>query len=416
MTNKNLVERSLKAVWNPCSQMKQYETLPLIPINRGKGVWLYDFNDRRYLDAISSWWVNLFGHTNPKIALDFNYSQSPELKETSFNQISDKIVLVDAINHALSEEMEKNDKMVIFGEDVADPKGGVFTATRGLTNKFGKERVFNSPLAEASIIGTAIGMAFTGWKPVTEIQFADYIWPAFMQIRNELATMRYRSNNMWNCPVVIRVPVGGYIHGALCHSQSIDGYFMHLPGIRIAYPSNASDAKGLLKAACRMDDPVIFMEHKGIYRQGFASSPEPDENYILPFGKANIVQEGEALTIITWGAMVQKSIEAVKKENIDPGIVEIIDLRTLNPLDQETIKISVKKTGKVLVVHEDNLTNGPGAEIAAIIADKYFEDLDGPVKRVASADSHVPFNWFLEDEVLLQTKDIQYVLKELLEY
>jgi len=361
-------------------------------------------------------WAEEQAHPPASSALDFNYSQSPELKETSFNEISDKIVLVDAINHALSEEMEKNDKMVIFGEDVADPKGGVFTATRGLTNKFGKNRVFNSPLAEASIIGTAIGMACTGWKPVTEIQFADYIWPAFMQIRNELASMRYRSNNMWNCPVVIRVPVGGYIHGGLCHSQSIDGYFMHLPGIRIAYPSNASDAKGLLKAACRMDDPVIFMEHKGIYRQGFASSPEPDENYILPFGKANIVQEGEVLTIITWGAMVQKSIEAVKKENIAPGIVEIIDLRTLNPLDQETIEISVKKTGKVLVVHEDNLTNGPGAEIAAIIADKYFEDLDGPVKRVASADSHVPFNWFLEDEVLLQTKDIQSVLKELLEY
>ena len=165
-----------------------------------------------------------------------------------------------------------------------------------------------------------------------------------------------------------------------------------------------------------MDDPVIFMEHKGIYRQGFASSPEPDEDYILPFGKAKIVQEGEVLTIITWGAMVQKSIEAVKKENISPGIVEIIDLRTLNPLDQETIEISVKKTGKVLIVHEDYLTNGPGAEISAIIADKYFEDLDGPVKRVASADSHVPFNWFLEDEVLLQTKNIQTVLKELLEY
>ena len=361
-------------------------------------------------------WAENQDHPAPSTALDFNYSTEPPLAETPFNKISDKIVMVDAINHALSEEMERNNKMVMFGEDIADPKGGVFTATRGLTNKFGKKRVFNSPLAEASIVGTAIGMACSGWKPVIEIQFADYIWPAFMQIRNELASMRYRSNNMWNCPVVLRVPVGGYIHGGLCHSQSIDGYFMHMPGIRIAYPSNAADAKGLLKAACRMDDPVIFMEHKGLYRQGFASSAEPDKDYILPFGQAKVVQEGTVLTILTWGAMVQKSIEAVKKEKIEEGIVEIIDLRTLNPLDEETIGTSVHKTGKVLVVHEDNLTNGPGAEIAAIVADRYFEDLDGPVKRVASADSHVPFNWFLEEEVLLQTKNIQFVLKELLEY
>ena len=361
-------------------------------------------------------WAEKQDHPAPSTALDFNYSTEPPLAETPFNKISDKIVMVDAINHALSEEMERNNKMVMFGEDIADPKGGVFTATRGLTNKFGKKRVFNSPLAEASIVGTAIGMACSEWKPVIEIQFADYIWPAFMQIRNELASMRYRSNNMWNCPVVLRVPVGGYIHGGLCHSQSIDGYFMHMPGIRIAYPSNAADAKGLLKAACRMDDPVIFMEHKGLYRQGFASSAEPDKDYILPFGQAKVVQEGTVLTILTWGAMVQKSIEAVKKEKIEEGIVEIIDLRTLNPLDEETIGTSVHKTGKVLVVHEDNLTNGPGAEIAAIVADRYFEDLDGPVKRVASADSHVPFNWFLEEEVLLQTKNIQFVLKELLEY
>ena len=361
-------------------------------------------------------WAEKQDHPAPSTALDFNYSTEPPLAETPFNKISDKIVMVDAINHALSEEMEQNKKMVMFGEDIADPKGGVFTATRGLTNKFGKKRVFNSPLAEASIVGTAIGMACSGWKPVIEIQFADYIWPAFMQIRNELASMRYRSNNMWKCPVVLRVAVGGYIHGGLCHSQSIDSYFMHMPGIRIAYPSNAADAKGLLKAACRMDDPVIFMEHKGLYRQGFASSAEPDKDYILPFGQAKVVQEGTALTILTWGAMVQKSIEAVKKEKIETGIVEIIDLRTLNPLDEETIGTSVSKTGKVLVVHEDNLTNGPGAEIAAIVADRYFEDLDGPVKRVASADSHVPFNWFLEEEVLLQTKNIQIVLKELLEY
>jgi len=361
-------------------------------------------------------WAEQQDHPDKSTALDHIYSDGPGLEETDFNEVGEKIVLIDAINHALSEEMERNEKMVIFGEDVADPKGGVFTATRGLTNKFGKERVFNSPLAEASIVGTGIGMACSGWKPVTEIQFGDYIWTAMMQIRNELATMRYRSNNAWSSPVVLRVPVGGYIHGGLCHSQSIDGYFMHMPGIRIAYPSNAADAKGLLKAACRMDDPVLFLEHKGLYRQGFAATAEPDENYILPFGKGRVVQEGAILTILTWGAMVQKSVEAVKKESIDAGVVEIIDLRTLNPLDEKMIGTSIRKTGKVLVVHEDNLTNGPGAEIAAIIADRHFEDLDGPIKRVGSADSHVPFNWFLEEEILPQTHNIQTALKELLEY
>jgi len=310
--------------------------------------------------------------------------------------------MVDAINHALSEEMDRNNKMVIFGEDVADPKGGVFTATRGLSNKFGKNRVFNSPLAEASIVGTAIGMSCSGWKPVIEIQFGDYIWTAMIQIRNELASMRYRSNNVWSCPVVMRVPVGGYIHGGLCHSQSIDGYFMHMPGIRIAYPSNAADAKGLLKAACRMDDPVLFLEHKGLYRQGFAATPEPDENYILPFGQARVVQEGSVLTILTWGAMVQKSIEAVKKERIELGIIEIIDLRTLNPLDVDTISASIKKTGKVLVIHEDNLTNGFGAEIVSKISDVGFEFLDAPIKRVASKDSPIPYSQVLEDEILVQ--------------
>ena len=361
-------------------------------------------------------WADKQNHPDTSTALDHVYSDQSNLKEKSLKTINDKVVLVDAINHAMFEEMSLNKKMVIYGEDIADPKGGVFTATKGLTKEFGKDRVFNSPLAEASIIGTAIGLAVTGWKPCVEIQFGDYIWPAMMQIRNELASMRYRSNGNWKCPLVIRVPVGGYIHGAICHSQSIDGYFMHMPGIRIAYPSNASDAKGLLKAACRMDDPVIFMEHKGLYRQGFSSTPEPDKNYILPFGKAKIVQEGNILTIITWGAMVQKCIESVKACELEKDMVEIIDLRTLNPLDHKTISSSVQKTGKVLVVHEDNLTNGPGAEIAALIAENNFEYLDGPVKRVGSADAHVPYNWHLEEKVLVQNSDIQNALIELLEY
>ena len=360
-------------------------------------------------------WAEQQDHPDIDTAMDHIYSNNGQLETADLNQIADKIVIIDAINHALAEEMQTNDKMVIFGQDIADPKGGVFTATKGLTDKFGKDRVFNSPLAESSIIGTAVGMAVTGWKPVVEIQFGDYIWYGMMQIRNEVATMRYRSNNTWSCPMVIRVPVGGYIHGALCHSQSIDGYFIHLPGIYIAYPATAADAKGLLKAACRMDDPVMFMEHKGLYRQGYCATPEPDKNYVLPFGKARVVREGDHVTIITWGAMVQKSIEAVKECNAI-GNVEIIDLRTLNPLDRESIRVSLDKTGKAMVVYEDNLTNGFGAEISAIIADEYFELLDGPIKRVAAQDSPVPYNWYLEKQILPQTSDIVAALTELLEY
>ena len=361
-------------------------------------------------------WADKQNHPDPNSATNHIYSNEPNLNETPSNYKNEKIVLVDAINHAMHEEMKLNDKMIIYGEDIADPKGGVFTATRGLSDSFGDKRVFNSPLAEASIVGTAVGLATTGWKPCVEIQFGDYIWPAMMQIRNEVASMRYRSNGSWKCPMVIRVPVGGYIHGAICHSQSIDGYFMHMPGIRIAYPSNAEDAKGLLKAALRMDDPVLFLEHKGLYRQGFAASKEPDENYVLPFGVGKKIMEGDIVTVISWGAMVQKSIEAINMLKIDNGIIDLIDLRTLNPLDYEMIGESVKKTGKILIVHEDNKMNGPGAEISAHIAENYFDDLDAPITRVASSDSHIPYNWHLEEKILVQTEDIQQALKELLEY
>ena len=361
-------------------------------------------------------WADKQNHPDPNSATNHIYSNEPNLNETPSNYKNEKIVLVDAINHAMHEEMKLNDKMIIYGEDIADPKGGVFTATRGLSDSFGNKRVFNSPLAEASIVGTAVGLATTGWKPCVEIQFGDYIWPAMMQIRNEVASMRYRSNGSWKCPMVIRVPVGGYIHGAICHSQSIDGYFMHMPGIRIAYPSNAEDAKGLLKAALRMDDPVLFLEHKGLYRQGFAASKEPDENYVLPFGVGKKIMEGDIATVISWGAMVQKSIEAINMLKIDNGIIDLIDLRTLNPLDYEMIGESVKKTGKIVIVHEDNKMNGPGAEISAHIAENYFDDLDAPIMRVASSDSHIPYNWHLEEKILVQTEDIQKALKELLEY
>tara|TARA_Y100000782_G_scaffold47436_1_gene53209 strand:- start:1335 stop:3101 length:1767 start_codon:yes stop_codon:yes gene_type:complete len=361
-------------------------------------------------------WAERQDHPAVENALTHIYSANGHTAETDFVPIAEKIVLVDAINHALHEEMEYNDKMVIYGQDVADPKGGVFTATRGLSTDFGTERVFNSPLAESSIIGTAVGMAVTGYKPVVEIQFGDYIWPAMMQLRNEVVTMRYRSKNAWNCPFVIRVPVGGYIHGALCHSQSIDGYFIHMPGIYIAYPSTARDAKGLLKMACRMDDPILFLEHKGLYRQGFSATEEPDENYLLPFGKARVVMEGDELTVITWGAMVQKSLDAIRECNLPSGSVDVLDLRTLNPLDIDSIEISLSKTGKVILVYEDNLTNGPGAEISALIVDKFFELLDGPVRRVASKDCPVPYNWHLEEQVLPQTADISEAIMELLEY
>jgi 2-oxoisovalerate dehydrogenase E1 component len=364
-------------------------------------------------DAI---WAEDQDHPDVDTALNYVYSEENTGTETKLVNKSENIVMVDAINHALHEEMAKNEKMIIYGEDIADPKGGVFTATKGLSSAFGKERVFNSPLAESSIVGTAVGMAVAGYKPVIEIQFADYIWTAMMQIRNEVSVMRYRSNNDWICPLIIRVPVGGYIHGALCHSQSIDGYFMHMPGIYIAYPSNAKDAKGLLKMACRMNDPVIFMEHKGLYRQPYASTEEPNEDYLLPFGKANYVAHGEDLTIICWGAMVQKSIDAIQELGLGEDSVEVIDLRTLNPIDYETIEHSLSKTGKILVVYEDNLTNGPGSEICSVITDKYFDLLDGPVRRIASKDSPIPYNWFLEEKVLIQVEDIASAINDLLEY
>ncbi len=326
------------------------------------------------------------------------------------------IVMVDAINHALHEEMERNDKIYIFGEDIADNKGGVFTATKGLSKKFGEERVFNSPLAEASIMGVAVGMSLTGLKPVVEIQFGDYIWPAFMQLKSEVATMRYRSNNTWTSPVVTRVAVGGYIHGGLYHSQNIESIFAHVPGILIAFPSNAADAKGLIKTACRINDPVLFCEHKGLYRQSFAMAPEPDDNYLLPFGKAKIVKEGNDLTVISYGASLWDAVLAAKKLEDEGHSVEVIDIRTIIPLDVETIFNSVKKTNKVLVLHEDTITAGFGAEIAARVADECFQYLDGPVKRIAAKDSHVPYSPILEDAVLPNRNVVLNGIRELLEF
>ncbi len=356
---------------------------------------------------------------DPQTLYHFLYAPEEENEALDFEKSTPqggKVVMVDAINHALKEEMARNDKMYVFGEDVADKKGGVFTATSGLSTQFGKERCFNAPLAESSIIGVAIGMAVYGLKPVVEIQFGDYIWTAMMQIRNELATMRWRAYNYWSAPVVVRVPVGGYIHGGLCHSQNIEGFFAHLPGIKIAYPSNAADAKGLLKTAIRSGDPVLFLEHKGLYRQSYAAAPEPDKDYLLPFGKAAIKREGYDLTIVTWGALVHKSLEAARLLEKEGLQIEVIDIRTINPLDMETIVNSVKKTSKVLIVHEDTRFHGFGAEIAAQIAEQAFEFLDGPVRRVAGADTPVPFSSVLEKAALPQTEDIVKAARELLAY
>ncbi len=356
----------------------------------------------------------------PEDADKYVYDESgfrDTLNYESSKPSGDKIVMVDAINHALREEMERNPNMYIFGEDIEDAKGGVFTATKGLSNRFTKKRVFNSPLAEASIMGVAIGMTFAELKPVVEIQFADYIWPAFMQMRDELATIRYRSNNVWESPVVTRVAVGGYIHGGLYHSQNIESIFAHVPGIFIAYPSNAADAKGLLKTACRIKDPVLFCEHKGLYRQSYAITPEPDEDYLVPFGKANIVREGSDISVVSWGVSLWDSVLAAKKLEAEfEYSVEVIDLRTIIPLDEETIYQSVKKTNKLVIVHEDTLTGGFGGEIASRVADTCFQYLDGPVKRIAALDTHIPYSPILESAVLPNRDRVYKGIKELIEY
>jgi len=362
-------------------------------------------------------WADSRPHPKPETALDHLYPPSPKLTPPAApDPEAEPVVMVDAINHALMEEMERDGSIYVFGQDVAGSKGGVFTATRGLTAKFGEERCFNAPLAESSIIGVAIGMALRGLKPVVEIQFGDYIWTAMMQLRNELAMMCYRSSGAWSCPVVVRVPVAGYIHGAPYHSQSIEGIFCHVPGLRVVLPSNAADAKGLLKAAIRGNEPVLFLEPKGLYRQGYARAPEPGPDYVLPLGLASIKRTGDDISLITYGTLVQKSLEAAQKLAEEGVEVEVIDLRTLNPLDLEAVLRSVRKTGRVVIAHEDTLTGGFGADLAALIADQAFEWLDAPIRRVAAKDVPCPYNWFLEEVVLPQTADVVAALRDLAAY
>ncbi|MCW5979644.1 MAG: dehydrogenase [Bryobacteraceae bacterium] len=325
------------------------------------------------------------------------------------------VTMIDAINHGLREEMQTNPKIVMWGEDIADPKGGVFGVTRGLTEAF-PERVQNSALAEASIVGIAGGMAIGGYKPIVEIQFADYLWPGFMQLRNEIATVRWRSQGEWTCPVVVRIPVGGHIKGGPWHSACVEGAFAHIPGWYVVFPSCAEDAKGLIKTAARSEDPVIFFEHKGLYRRVQAKTSEPDSRYLIPFGRGRIRREGSDITIVTWGSSVYLTLDVARRMEKRDVSIEVVDLRSIVPLDEDLIGESLRKTSRVVVAHEDTMTMGFGAEVSARIAERFFDLLDAPVVRVAAKDCFVPSAANLELAVLPSAEDLEKAVEKVVSY